>query len=234
MSSQVRNSLEFRDTDCRYTVNDWAYLTDDQSTVWDDIPWPNLRTYPHEHLNAGDAMVLEAFPKSNPLSGYHYIHQIKSGEAQYLWDAIRHENVILEFDEADQFLKEFADKSNKFEMHMPDGTIQIRSTTYGEKQMQDDRHRAEAIVFASDVPGDAPNMPYVEIPQEMIPIVLPLTEKGKQFRYQEVSRDDAEKIDRMLDENGTMFTTSNEKMFLKYMGPLLKSGNSDNVTTHEE
>ena len=226
---------EFRDTDCRYTVNDWAHLTDDQSIVWDDIPWPNLRTYPHEHLNAGDVMVLEAFPKSNPLKGYHYIHQIRHGENQYLWDATRHGNVILEFDEADQFLKEFTVKSNKFEMHMPDGTTQIWSMTYGEKQIQNDRHLVEAIVFISDIPGDAPNMPYVKIPQEMIPIVSPLTEKGKQFRYQDVSHDDAVKIYRMLDENGIMFTLNNQKMFLKYLGPLLKSENLDKTTaTHAE
>ena len=220
---------EFRDTDCRYTVNDWAYLTEDQSIVWSNIPWPNLKSYPHEHLNAGDVMVLEAFPKSNPLNGYHYIHQIKSGENQYLWDAIRHGNVILDFDEAEQLLKEFTDKSNKFEMHMPDGTTQIWSMTYGEKQMQYNRHLVEAIVFASDIPGDAPNMPYVEIPQEMVPIVKPLTEKGKQFRYQEVSHDDAEKIYKMLDENGAMFTMNNEKIFLKYLGPLLKSADLKDV-----
>lgn len=61
---------EFRDTDCRFTVNDWAYLTEDQSIVWDDIPWPELRTYPHEYIEPGDVMILEAFPKSNPLNGF--------------------------------------------------------------------------------------------------------------------------------------------------------------------
>ena len=225
---------EFRDTDCRHTVNDWAYLTENQSIVWDDIPWPNLRTYPHEHLNAGDMMILQAFPKSSPLKGYHYIHQIESGENQYLWDAIRHGNVVLDLDEADQFLREFADRSNKFEMHMSDDITQIWSMSYGEKQIRNDRHLVEAIVFASDIPGDAPNMQYVEIPQEMVPIVLPLTEKGKQFRYQEVSPDDAEKVYRMLDENGTMFAMNGEKMFLKYLGPLLNSGNLDDATTHAE
>ena len=213
---------EFRDTDCRYTVNDWAYLADDQSVVWDGIPWPNLRTYPHEHIDAGHVMVLEAFPKSSPLNGYHYIHQIKHGESQYLWDAMRHGNAILEFDEADQFLREFAEKSNKFEMHMPDGTIQIWSMSYGEKQIQNDRHMAAAIVFAGDVPGDAPNMPYAEVPQDIVQIILSLTEKEKQFRYQEVSHEDAEKIYNILDKNGTMFALNNEKIFLKYLGPLLK------------
>ena len=116
---------EFRDTDCRYTVNNWTYLIEDQNVVWDGIPWPDLKSYPHEQLNPGDVMVLEAFPKSNPLKGNHYLHQIKPGEYQYLWDATRHGNVILDLDEADQFLKEFADKGNKFEMHMPDDTTQI-------------------------------------------------------------------------------------------------------------
>ena len=225
---------EFRDTDCRHTVNDWAYLTEDQNIVWDDIPWPNLRTYPHEHLDAGDVMVLEAFPKSNPLNGYHYMHQIKSGENQYLWDAIQHGNAILDLDEADEFLRELAEKSNKFEMHMPDGTTQIWSMTYGEKQIRHDRHLVEAIVFASDILGDAPNMPYVEIPQEMIPIVLPLTEKEKQFRYQEVSTNDAEKIYKMQEKKGIMFTMNGEKLFLKYFGPLLKSGNLVDATIHAE
>ncbi|MCH9659094.1 hypothetical protein K0U27_10505 [archaeon] len=226
---------EFRDTDCRYTVNDWAYLTENQSIVWNGIPWPNLKSYPHEHLNAGDVMVLEVFPKSNPLKGNHYVHQIKPGEHPYLWAAIRHGNVILDLDEADQFLKEFADKSSKFEMHMPDGTTQIWRMTYGEKQMQDNRHLVEAIVFASDIPGDAPNMPYVKIPQEIVPIVVPLTEREKQFHYQEVTHDDAIKIYKMLDENGIMFTMNNEKLFLKYLGPLLKSENLDETTaTHAE
>ena len=214
---------EFRDTDCRHTVNDWAYLTNNQSIVWDDIPWPNLKTYPHEHVNAGDMMVLEAFPKSNPLNGYHFIHQIKHGEYSYLWETIRYGNAIVDYDEADQFFKEFVDKSNKFEMHMPDGTTQIWSIRYGEKQIQDNQHRIEAIVFASDIPGDAPNMPYVEIPQEMVPIVLPLTERENQFHYQDISNDDAVKIFKMLDENGVMFEMNNKKLFLKYLGPLLQS-----------
>ena len=106
--------------------------------------------------------------------------------------------------------------------------------TYGEKQVRDNRHLVEAIVFASDIPGDAPNMPYAEIPHDMVPIVLPLTEREKQFRYQEVSDDDAEKIYRMLDENGIMFTMNNEKLFLKYLGPLLKSENLDDATAHTE
>ena len=219
---------EFRDTDCRHAVNDWAYLTQDQNIVWDDIPWPELRTYPHEHLEAGYSMVLEAFPKSNPLNGYHHIHQIKHGEHQYLWDAIQHGNAILDFDDADQFHREFADVSNKFEMHFPDGTTQIWSMSYGEKKIQNERHRVEAIVFESSIPGDVPNIPYVEIPEEMIPNILPLTEKGKQFRYQEVSYDDAVKIYKMLDENGIMFSMNNEKLFLKYLGPFLETGIIEN------
>ena len=116
---------EFRDTNCRFMVNDWAYLSEDEKTVWRDIPWPELRTYPHEHLNYGEAMMLEAFPKSNPLKGNHHLHQIVLGEHQYLWDAINHGTVILSIDEADEFFKVFADKSTKFEFHMPDGTMQI-------------------------------------------------------------------------------------------------------------
>ena len=116
-------------------------------------------------------------------------------------------------------------------MQFPDGTSQIWSMSYGEKQIQNDRHFVEAIVFASDIPGDAPNTPYVEISEEMIPIVFPLAEREKQFRYQEVSYDDAVKIYRMLDENGIMFTMNNEKLFLKYLGPLLELENLDTITS---
>ena len=216
---------QFRETDCRYFVNDWAHLIQNQDLVWDGIPWPNLRNYPHEHLNIGDAMVLEAFPKSNPLKGDHYLHQIEPGEYQYLWNAIMHGNVILSPDDADQFFSEFADKSTKFEMHMSDGTTQIWRMTYAEKNMQDGKHQVEAIVFASDIPGDAPHMPYVQIPDDMIPIITPLTEREKQFHYQEISTDDAEKIYKMLDANGIMFTMNDEKLFLKYLGPFLESTN---------
>ena len=130
--------------------------------------------------------------------------------------------------------KNLQTRADKFEMHMPDGTTQIWRMTYGEKQMQGNRHLVEAIVFASDIPGDAPNMPYVEIPQEIIPIVVPLTEREKQFHYQEVTHDDAVEIYKILDENGIMFTMNNEKMFLKYLGPLLKSADLYDATTHEE
>ena len=186
---------------------------------------PNLRNYPHEHLNIGDVMVLEVFPKSNPLKGDTYLHEIKSEEYQYLWNAIRYGNVILSPDDADQFFSEFADKSTKFEIHMSDGTTQIWRMTYAEKNMQNGKHQVEAIVFASDIPGDTPNMPYVQITDDMIPIITPLTEREKQFHYQEISPDDAEKIYKMFDANGIMFTMNDEKLFLKYLGPFLESAN---------
>lgn len=219
---------EFRDTDCRFSVNSWAYLTEDQSIVWDDIPWPELRTYPHEHVESGDSMILEAFPKSNPLNGYYFIHQIKHGEHQYLWDAIQYGNAILDFDEADEFHREFVDTSNKFEMHLPDDPSQIWSMSYSEKKIQNNRNLVEAIVFDSVTPGDAPNIPYVEVSEEMIPIILPLTEREKQFRYQEVTNEDAVKIYKMLDEKGIMFSMGDEKLFLKYLGPFLESGIIEN------
>lgn len=214
---------EFRETDCRFRVGSWAYLTENEDMVWDGMPWPDLKTYPHEHLNHNEVMRLEVFPKSSPLKGNHYLHQINYGEYQYLWDAINHGTTIISYDQADEFLKMFADKSGKFEMNMQDGTKQIWAITYGEKHLREDQHMVEAIVFASDIPGDAPNMPYVEIPQEMKPLIDPLTDKDKQFRYQEISHEDAEKIFDMLDKNGIMYTMDGEKLFLKYFGPLSSS-----------
>ena len=35
---------QFRETDCRYFVNDWTHLTQDQDLVWDGIPCPILGT----------------------------------------------------------------------------------------------------------------------------------------------------------------------------------------------
>ena len=48
------------------TLEECAKLFDeiwpeDQNVMGWGIPWPNLRTYPHEHINPGDVMVLEAF-----------------------------------------------------------------------------------------------------------------------------------------------------------------------------
>lgn len=221
--SESEYFAEFRETNCRFTVNDWAYLTEDEKVVWDGIPWPELKTYPYEHLHPNTVMVLEAFPKSNPLKGDHYLAQIEYGQYQYLWDAINYGNVVIDIEQAEEFYKTFADKNAKFEMHMPDGSTHIWSMTYGEKPLQEDTHLVEAIVFASDIPGDAPNMPYVEIPQDMKPLILPLTERGKQFRYQTVSDAEATKIFEMLEKNGIMFTMDDEKLFLKYFGPLLKT-----------
>ena len=36
---------EFRESDCRFTVNDWAYLVNHQEQVWGYIDWPELKPY---------------------------------------------------------------------------------------------------------------------------------------------------------------------------------------------
>lgn len=36
---------EFRDSDCRFRVNDWAYLVKRQDIVWGNIDWPNLEPF---------------------------------------------------------------------------------------------------------------------------------------------------------------------------------------------
>ena len=36
---------EFRDSDCRYTVNDWAYLVEHQEQVWGSVDWPKLEPF---------------------------------------------------------------------------------------------------------------------------------------------------------------------------------------------
>ena len=36
---------EFRKTDCRYRVNDWAYLVRHQDQVWGNVDWPQLEPF---------------------------------------------------------------------------------------------------------------------------------------------------------------------------------------------
>jgi len=39
---------EFRNTDCRYKVNDWAYLVKHQEQVWGYVDWPKLEPFKYE------------------------------------------------------------------------------------------------------------------------------------------------------------------------------------------
>jgi|SRR3989344_129264 len=39
---------EFRNTDCRYRVNDWAYLVRHQEQVWGYVDWPKLEPFKYE------------------------------------------------------------------------------------------------------------------------------------------------------------------------------------------
>jgi hypothetical protein len=39
---------EFRNTDCRYRVNDWAYLVKHQEQVWGYVDWPKLEPFKYE------------------------------------------------------------------------------------------------------------------------------------------------------------------------------------------
>lgn len=46
---------EFRDSDCRYTVNDWAYLVEYQEQVWGHVDWPKLEPFEYIPAKYGDA-----------------------------------------------------------------------------------------------------------------------------------------------------------------------------------
>lgn len=46
---------EFRNTDCRYRVNDWAYLVEYRDQVWGYVDWPKLESFeyiPPKYLDA--------------------------------------------------------------------------------------------------------------------------------------------------------------------------------------
>jgi len=46
---------EFRDSDCRYTVNDWAYLVEHQEQVWGHVDWPKLEPFEYIPPKYGEA-----------------------------------------------------------------------------------------------------------------------------------------------------------------------------------
>ena len=43
---------EFRNTNCRYTVNDWAYLVEHQDEVWGHVDWSKLEPFPYNELSS--------------------------------------------------------------------------------------------------------------------------------------------------------------------------------------
>jgi hypothetical protein len=52
----------FRNTDCRFSVDNWGYLVEHQEQVWDNVDWPKLEPFKYVPPKYGDAWtVIEVF-----------------------------------------------------------------------------------------------------------------------------------------------------------------------------